>query len=477
MTGIGMTGAGTSVTWRLAVGRGREAVVRQLLVVLGTAVASTLLLEAVGVARLARRGLYLSASAGSVDETTGQVTLNPGSAGAIRIDYLVQPDLRHGVVFGFVLCVVPLLVFVAIASRVAVRQRDERLATLRLAGATTAQVRLLAALDTSAATTAGVLLGAVAFVVARAAVLASSYGPGQVHAVAEGVVPGVLPGALVLLLLVVTVALVAALSMRSVLVTPLGVARKAPRRAPRPWGLLLLGGGLLVLLLLRLGQPGVGTRDLLLALALVTTMTGLVTCGPWLTSLTGAALVRWGRGPASLLAGRRLQDDPRSQARAMSALVLVALAAAVALDAYASTFSGHRPGDGFDEGFYRQGYQAAAVGMVFSALVAGAGLLLTTAEGLLERRRTLSRLAATGTDRSTLRRAVLLQVAAPTLPATLLATSTAVLVLSSTVSDSTVDVAALVLIPLAAVVVSLLAGAASLPFLRRATDLEQLRVP
>ncbi|MBC7679218.1 MAG: ABC transporter permease, partial [Pseudorhodobacter sp.] len=119
---------------------------------------------------------------------------------------------------------------------------------------------------------------------------------------------------------------------------------------------------------------------------------------------------------------------------------------------------------------------AAAVGMAFSGLVAGAGLLLTTAEGLVERRRTLARLAAAGTDPSTLRRAVLLQVAWPTLPAAVLATVTGVLVLASTVTDASFVVPGLLALPVAAVAVSLLAGAASLPFLRRATDLEQLRV-
>ena len=456
--------------WRLAVGRGREAVVRQLLVVLGTAVASVLLLEAVGVLLLARRGLYQSASFRSFNKATG-----PAGVGAINVSYLIEPGLRHGVVAGFVLCTVPLLVFVAVASRVAVRQRDERLATLRLAGASDLQVRGLAALDTGFAALVGTVLGAVAFVVARTAVVAAADPDGQVSAVARGTAPGVPLGVLVLVALVVGVVLVAALSLRSVVVTPLGIVRKALRRAPRPWGLLLLVGGLLGLLLGRLAAPDGQSSLLVLALALAATMVGLVTCVPWLTYLTGSALVRWGRGPATLLAGRRLQDDPRSQARAMSALVLVVLAAALAVIVYADTFA-YSGRDAADDRFYRQGFQAAAVGMAFSGLVAGAGLLLTTAEGLVERRRTLARLAAAGTDPSTLRRAVLLQVAWPTLPAAVLATVTGVLVLASTVTDASFVVPGLLALPVAAVAVSLLAGAASLPFLRRATDLEQLRV-
>jgi hypothetical protein len=209
---------------RLASGSGRAAIVRQVLVVVGIALASVLLLVAAGVAHLQRSALAIGGYA-ELDAAGNVVRDFPGSHGSITLSYLVEPGLRHGVAFGFVLCVVPLLVFVATASRVAARQRDERLAGLRLAGAAPGQVRALAVLDTLVGGTAGVVLGTVGYLLLRAAVLA---GPsGQAAAIAAATTAPIWLALLVLLGLLVALALTAALAMRSVLVSPLGVARRA----------------------------------------------------------------------------------------------------------------------------------------------------------------------------------------------------------------------------------------------------------
>ena len=468
----------TAFVLRLAVARGRAALVGLLLVVTGVAVAAALLLTATGVATLQRTDLGISGSSGTVSYPDGRVEVfeDPGSAGAITTSYLTEAELRRGVTLGFVLCVVPLLVFVGTASRVAVRRRDERLAGLRLAGATDRQVRLLAALDAAAGATAGAVLGTALFLAGRAAVLATTRG--EVRDIAVAVLPPLAPAVAVLTVLVVGTAAAAALALRSVLLTPLGVVRRAPRRHPRPWGLLLLVFGLGVFATAAVrGVPDRAVGDAVLGGSLALSLLGLVACGPWLTSLTGRVAGRFARGPALLLAGRRLEDEPRAQARAMSAVVLVVLAATIALVSLEDFRRVNGPETTGDD-FYVLGYALAGLGMAFSLAVAAAGLLLTTLEGVLERRRTLSAQQAVGVPLGTLGRAVLLQVGLPALPAASLAVLAGLATVQALASGEPLTVPATVLLlpPLAALVCTA-AAACTLPTLRRTADVEQLRVP
>lgn len=466
----------TTFVLRLAVGSGRAAVVRLLLVIGGVGVAAALLLTATGIATLGSSDLRIPGQ--SVYEVRGDVTtevlVTPPSSGPITTGYLTEPELRRGVTLGFVLCVVPLLVFVGTASRVAVRRRDERLAALRLAGATERQVRLLAAVDAATGAAAGALLGAVLFLLGRAAVLAAS--AGQLRAIADAVLPPLLPAVAVLVLLVAGTAAVAALALRSVLITPLGVVRRAPRRRPRPWGLLILLLGLGVFTAAAVTGVADGPDgDAVLGSSLALSLVGLVVCGPWLTSLTGRVVGGLARGPALLLAGRRLEDEPRAQARAMSAVVLVVVAATIALVSLQGLRAFSSDGS-IDDDFYLLGYSLAAAGMVFSLAIAAAGLLLATLEGLLERRRTLAAQQAVGVSLGTLSRSVLLQVGLPVLPAATLAVLAGLATMRALWGQLAVPPEVLLLPPLAALV-CVAAAACTLPSLRRAADVEQLRVP
>jgi hypothetical protein len=471
----------TSLVLRLALGSGRSAAGRLVLIVLGTAAASALLLVATGVATLDRSDLSIGPSSGFVTypDGTGQPFDEPGSAGPITTSYLVEPELRRGVALGFVLCVVPLLVFVAVATRVAVRRRDDRLAALRLAGASNGQVRALAALDAAVAAAAGAVLGAVLFLAGRGTLLQLAGDP-QLVAIADRLAPPLPIAVLVLAVLVAATTAASTLLLRSLRITPLGVVRKAPRRRPRPWGLALLVGGLLAFATLALtgGVPDTVLGDVSLGAALAVSMIGLVTCGPWLTSLTGRALGRVSHRPAALLAGRRLEDEPRAQARAMSAVVLVVLSATIALVVLQDFRLADRGHDEAFDDFYLQGFTLTAIGMAFSLGVAACGLLLTTLEGLLERRRTLGALSANGVPRSVLRRAVLLQVGLPVLPAATLAVLAGLAVTGSLFhaeQAAAVLPVALLALPAAAAGVSLLAAACTLPALPRSADLAALR--
>ena len=470
-----------NLTLRLASGSGRAAVVRQALVVAGIAVATVLLLVATGVAHLQRTALSIGGSA-ELDAAGNVVVDHPGSNGPITLAYLVEPGLRRGVVFGFVLCVVPLLVFVATASRVAARQRDERLAGLRLAGASARQVRLLAVVDTLVGGGLGVLVGSAVYLLVRGIVLGAD--GTQAAAIARGTTPPLGLATVVLVGLLVALAVAAGLALRAVVVSPLGVARRSVHQRPRPWGLALLGAGVGLAVLVGavagfgLDRDPAGHHPALMLTSLVLLMVGLVVSGPWLSVRAGRWATRRASSPALLLAGRRLEDDPRGQSRAMSAVVLVVVAATIGLTVFADALAVSGSDTGTDRSFIYQGYGAAAVGMVFSLLVGTSGLLLATGEGVLERRRTDAALHASGVPLDVLRRSVLLQVAIPVLPATVLA------VLATTVFDLVVfgsyvvsasGLLALAL-PLLATGASVLAALGTLPLVRGALDVQRLRV-
>ncbi len=137
---------------RLAAGSGRGEVVRVVLVALGAALGTVLLLCAA----------LVTAIQGGFDRKVG------GELGtAYRTELIDQSGLRPGVVTALVLMLVPVLVFLGMCARISAAQRDRRLAAVRLAGATPGQVRLLAAAETALPAAVGTLIGLLTVLVAK----------------------------------------------------------------------------------------------------------------------------------------------------------------------------------------------------------------------------------------------------------------------------------------------------------------------
>jgi hypothetical protein len=468
-----------SLLLRLATGSGRTALVRQLLVIAGVAVATALLLVATGIATLDRSAT--SYGGGGTCTLVGPDTYTcvdaPGSNGPISFDYLAQPGLRRGVVIGFVLCVVPLLVFLGSASRVAARARDERLAALRLAGASPGQTRALAVLDTLVGGTAGALLGTVGYLVVRQVLLGTT--DGQALAIVRETTPPFLLGLAVAMLLLGGLAVGATVTLRRVVVGPLDVIRRRAAAPPRTWPLQVLGVTVAVAGALFATRTTPPAAWVLGTVGLVLVMLCLAASGAWITAAAGRFLAGRAGSPALLLAARRMQDDPRAQSRAMSSVVLVCFAATLTLGFLADARAVRGDGGGLDT-FLRQGYSLVALAIAFSLVVACAGLLLTTAEGLIERRRNLARMHATGVPLSALGRATLLQVAVPTLVGAGLATACGYALVGA-IFGPEIGLAPIgawpALVPFAGLLVSLAATATTLPALGRLTGPEVLRTP
>ncbi|WP_433373084.1 FtsX-like permease family protein [Actinoplanes sp. CA-142083] len=351
-------------------------------------------------------------------------------------ELLVEPGLRPGVAATLVLVSFPVLALAGQCIRLGAPARDRRLAAIRLAGATPREAMLIATAETAVAGLLGSLTGLAAYLVARS-IVEGRGGPRVLPA-------DVLPPAPVIVLLVLLVPLLAAsigaLLMRRVIVTPLGVVRRVRTRGPRPWpGLMIVAGIVIFGLPLQFGEQIKVSKNLLyvfLAAGLLLTMAGVVLGVGWISHTAGRLLRRYGRGPATLLAGQRLITDPWNGSRTMAALLVAVIAGAVALgykallattfhyyDLYnrMMAFTDGGIGSPSSPEFYFGAIRLVMVAVGLSAAVAAAGLLVALAESIVARRRTYASMTATGVPRRTLSAAILWQTLTPLIPALLLA--------------------------------------------------------
>ena len=221
----------------------------------------------------------------------------------------------------------PVAVFIGAAARFGGEARDRRLAALRLVGADRATTVRVAAGEAALGALAGLVIGAVLFVLCRG--LVEHVTLWDISVFTQDVRPSAVLALLVVLAVPLTAVAATVLSLRSVVVEPLGVVRKAGARRRRlAWRLIppVLGVALLA-------QAGPGDENRAAA-AVVLLLAGVATLLPWLVE---AAVRRLGAGAVSWqLAVRRLQLDGGASARAVSGIA-VAIAGAIALQ---TLFSG-----------------------------------------------------------------------------------------------------------------------------------------
>ncbi|MFB7944477.1 FtsX-like permease family protein [Kitasatospora phosalacinea] len=220
--------------------------------------------------------------------------------------------------------VFPLLVLIGTATRLSATQRERRFAAMRLVGATPRQVAAVSAVESALAAAAGVLLGFLPYLAVRGQVATMSLTGYRFYA---SDLTLTLPQIAVVALGVPLAAVVTArIALRRVQVSPLGVSRRVTPKPPRAWRVAPLLAGLaeLVFLLIRHPESVPGqVRGYLSSFGLI--MIGIVLAGPWLTGRAAALLARRTQRPATLIAARRLADNPTAGFRAVSGLVLALL--------------------------------------------------------------------------------------------------------------------------------------------------------
>jgi hypothetical protein len=228
----------------------------------------------------------------------------------------------------------PVLIFIGTATRLSAARREERFAAMRLAGATRGQVSLIAAIESTAAAVLGTAIGFGLFFLLRIPVAGIPF-------IGQPFFPAELTLSLSDILLVAIgvplfAAVAARMALRRVNISPLGVARRARPKPPGTWRVIPLLAGLAELGFWTIhGHPASGLGQIqAFASSFFIILVGLFIAGPWLTMAAAAAMARWTSRPATLLAARRIGDDPRAAFRAVSGLVLalfITTAAVVAI--------------------------------------------------------------------------------------------------------------------------------------------------
>lgn len=430
-----------------------------------------MLLTAVGAALATGIGLVIAV----LVPMDGQYSVPVGAG------LLDQPGTRDGVITALMLLFIPVFGFLGQCARVGAVHRDRRLAALRLAGATPAQVRRIAALESGPACLAG---SAVATAFSVLSLLRLWHRPG----------PSVWAGiAVVAVLVPVLGAAVSALALRGVVVSPLGRLRRV-RPARGPGRAFQAATGLLAVLAVLgalsafVGAPsafplvGSGLAPLAVFAGCLLAGASAVWLAGWSSRWLGRVFAARAQRPALLIAAERLRDDPWAAARTHAAVLLVTVVGTgfmgVRQALLATLHAMDRAGSlGTGLTFYTTGLDLTAAAILVALAIALSGLAVGTAESLATRRRGLAAQTAAGVPRGVLGRALLLETALPLAPAVLVAGTGGMAIgvwYASAVGRYTVPYTAL-LVPLAVYGTCLLAAATALPLLRRSVHPAELR--
>lgn len=384
---------------------------RWLLVVLGCALAGTFLVFA---ARLAR----------ATGPDVGAGTLSP---------FVAEPGLRAGTVVAAVLFAVPSLALALQALQLGADVRARRGRALRLAGATSAQVRTVAAAEAAACAGLGGLLAGPLHLLLH--VLLGL--PPQTFRLALPLRAGDLGvWAAVTVLLAVTGALVASRTAPEVRVLRPPGRGRAGRRVVGLLVLVVVGVAALLL-------EGVDAALTGLVGAAVLALVGAVALGaPALLRLWARTAVRQSDAVGVLVA-HRLAARPGTVGRVCAVLVAVGLALGVTAPLVVDLLR-PVPDDGLATGydgpqllFYAGGASLVALLAVLGAVLVLATLAFSLADDLVRSARQLAALRALGVTQHELRRVLARQAAAGAVPAVVLgALLPAVLRVPATLGDA-----------------------------------------
>lgn len=339
-------------------------------------------------------------------------------AGGARM-FLVDPRTAdeggfYGIlaVLALVLLAVPLVTLGAAAARLTSRRRNDRLATLRLLGASGRELWSLTVLEATVIAAAGAVAGVVLYGALLPLVGLLPFFGGPVGIAAVAVDP--LLGAPVLAAVVLIGAVSAAASLRRVTVTPLGVRTRseAPPKKTAAFvtgGILIVGVVALVSNFSVVGElvgPAVSVAVLLALFAGALGLLNLI--GAPIIAARGRAMARRARTAAQLVAGRELAAHAGPAWRRVSGMALVSFIAVVAGSGLAIADVASEAGPLMAD--IRTGV-LVTLGIAFVLLACAVGV--TQAASVLEERELIVGLDRLGIPDAELRRARRLTVMVP----------------------------------------------------------------
>ncbi|WP_336706793.1 FtsX-like permease family protein [Oerskovia sp. USHLN155] len=365
------------------------------------------------------------------------------------------------------LLLIPLVTLGGAAARLAVARRDARLASLRLAGATTGQVATLTVLDAAAQALVGALVGLVGYA-ALLPLVAQLRFQGRTFEISELWV-----GVPALLLAVVGVVLVAlfsaAVSLRRVAITPLGVAARVTPPGMKAVRLISMGLAFVAMIVatnVSFGSDAVGIT--ILVLVLVAGFATLNVVGPFVIWVVGRITAHRAKGVPTLLAGRRIVDSPKTAWRSVGGVALATFIAGMT-----SIFALFDPSMGADASEAQFMGDLKTGGFLTLAI---AGVLAAVSTGVMQAGRVIDQrgeyraLTLAGTDLKTLDKARLRETVIPLVASVGLATTGALMFMAPIIglnAFANVDVMLQFLACVAGASALVLAGAAASRFVVR----------
>jgi cell division protein FtsX len=276
----------------------------------------------------------LSQAPGAVE--VGATQRTPASCYACQNTTGSGPVLQFILAGGAVALLLPILILIATASRLSAARREQRFVAMRLVGATPRQISAVSAVEAAVAAGAGVAAGFALFFVFRPLLYHVPF-TGAPFAQGDLSLQWI-DIALAVIGVPVAAVVSARLALRRVQISPLGVSRRASSRPPRIVRIIPLLAGIAVLAYFdAVGKPGSnGSQILELLAGFVLLIVGLVLAGPWFTTAGSRLMAKRANRPATLIAGRRLLDNPKAAFRFISGLVIALFVASAMIGALSS---------------------------------------------------------------------------------------------------------------------------------------------
>ena len=330
---------------------------------------------------------------------------------------------------GFLL-LTPLFTLGASAARLSARRRDDRLATLRLLGASTRRLTLYTMLDSVIYAAVGFVLGFIAYLI-----LVLPFGMLRFQNIPLGPENMLLPLPIVLVCGFVSLIIAATSSLfglSKVTISPLGVRTRSdkPSLGKRA---LILGGVLLVVgfigaiasqVIMNLAADSMGANGFVLVLVIaimfglpiLLTMLAVDLIGGFVVGLYARIRVRTARTPATLLAYRSIVESPRAAWRQVSGVAMTTFIAAFMGPILGMVNSASGVEEGSAESYLIGDMLQGLVLVLFlSYLLVALSALLNQSAAIYERGSLYSSLRMMGTEAAVLKRSRRIVVFGPLL--------------------------------------------------------------
>ena len=334
-------------------------------------------------------------------------------------------------VSGFLL-LTPLFTLGASAARLSARRRDDRLATLRLLGASTRQLTLYTMLDSVIYAAVGFVLGFIVYLI-----LVLPFGMLRFQNIPLGPENMLLPLPIVLVCGLVCLIIAATSSLfglSKVTISPLGVRTRSdkPSLGKRA---LILGCVLLVVgfigavasqVIMNLAADSMGANGFVLVLVIVImfglpillTMLAVDLIGGFVVGLYARIRVRTARTPATLLAYRSILESPRAAWRQVSGVAMTTFIAALIGPVLGQLFresTSQARRNVQDDTLLNDMWQGLFLLMFLSYLLVALSALLNQSAAIYERGSLYSSLRMMGTEAAVLKRSRRIVVFGPLL--------------------------------------------------------------